>query len=207
MSVIVAIKEKGNVYIGCDSQVTKGGSRRTLHNKNNYKIWKVNGCNNCLMGSVGSFRDNNIIRLMDDLVTDYNVYKEHIDYRFVVKKIVPDIIDELKRARYIKLDDDYFDCIDSSFIFSFKDQLYEINKDGTVLEIDDYVAIGSGQCEAIGSLLSTEGQSPKERIIKAIKASVASDIYVDYPIIISDTETTDFEIVTEKNEDQFFERK
>ena len=40
-------------------------------------------------------------------------------------------------------------------------------------------------------------------IIKAIKASATSDIYVDYPIIITDTETTKFNIITEKNEKQF----
>ncbi|MCR5456943.1 MAG: hypothetical protein K6F14_02580 [Clostridiales bacterium] len=200
MSVVVAIKERGNVYIGCDSQVTKGGSRSTLHNKNNYKIWKVDGCNHCIMGSVGNVRDANIVRLMDDLVSDYNVYKNQVDYRFVVRKVVPDILSELKMAGYIKSSGDYFENMESSFLFAFRNQLYEINNDGAVLEIDDYVAIGSGKFEAIGSLLSTEGQPTQERIIKAIKASATSDIYVDYPIIISNTKTTEFDVIDEKDE-------
>ena len=82
-----------------------------------------------------------------------------------------------------------------------------INTDRAVIEIEDYVAIGSGADQAIGSLLSTEGQNPKERIVKAIKSSAASDIYVDYPIILSDTEDGDFEIVTEKNEGKYFSDK
>ena len=41
MSVVVAIKEGKKIYIGADSQVTKGGTRATLKNPNNYKIWKV----------------------------------------------------------------------------------------------------------------------------------------------------------------------
>ena len=35
MSVVVAIKENGRVYLGCDSQATKGGTRTTLKNPKN----------------------------------------------------------------------------------------------------------------------------------------------------------------------------
>lgn len=206
MSVVVAIKEGNKVYMGCDSQVTKGGTRTTLKNPNNYKLWKVIGADNCLMAHVGNVRDANVVRLMDRLVTDYNIYKNHVDYEFVVKKIVPDIVDELKQYGMIK-DDKFVDYIDSSFLFAFQDQLYVIGRDRSVIEVDDYVAIGSGEDQAIGSLLSTEGEKPKDRIVKAIKASAAADIYVDYPIILTDTEDTEFEIVTEKDEAKYTAKK
>lgn len=76
-----------------------------------------------------------------------------------------------------------------------------IHNDGGVIEIDDFVVIGSGKNEGIGSLLSTENDEPRERIIKAIKSSVASDIYVDYPIILIATESQEFEVITEKNDE------
>ena len=180
MSVVVAIKDKDKVLIGADSQVTRGSTRKTLNNPNNYKIWKVRGVNNCLMAHVGNVRDANIIRLMEHLVTDYDVFCNNIDYEYVVKSIVPDIVEELKKYGFIK-NEKYFEGFDSRFIFSFEDQLYVINSDGCVLEVDDCVAIGSGELEAVGSLLSTEGD-PKERIIKAIKSSAASDIYVDFQL-------------------------
>ena len=41
MSVVVAIKEDNKIYIGADSQYTSGGTRRSLSNPNNYKIWEV----------------------------------------------------------------------------------------------------------------------------------------------------------------------
>ena len=206
MSVVVAIKENGKVYVGSDSQVTKGGTRTTLKNPNNYKIWKVPGAENCLMGHVGNVRDANIVRLIDGLVTDYSVYKNYVDFEFVVKRVVPSIVSELKEFGMIK-DEKYVDSLDSSFIFAFRDKLYFINRDLSVLEIDDYVAIGSGEDQAIGSLLSTEGEKPIERIVKAIKASAAADIYVDYPIIISDTEATEFEVITEKDEVKYLKPK
>ena len=199
MSVVVAIKKGEKVYVGADSQVTRGGTRATLRNPHNYKIWKVVNTDHCLMAHVGVVRDANVVRLMDNLVTDYNVYKNHIDYEFVVKKIVPSIFSELKLAGYLK-DEQYIDHIDSRFLFIYKNQLFSINGDGCVLEIDDYVAIGSGEDQAIGSLLSTENDEPKARIVKAIKASAASDIYVDYPIVLTDSETTEFEVINETDE-------
>ena len=206
MSVVVAIKEGKKVYIGVDSQVTKGGTRTTLKNPNNYKVWRVPNAPHCLMAQVGSFRDSNVVRLMDRLVTDYNIYREHIDYEFVVKKVVPDIVEELKKYGMLK-DEKYVECMDSAFVFAYCDQLYMIGRDLSVIEIDDYVAMGSGEDQAIGSLLSTEGEEPKERIVKAIKASAAADIYVDYPIILTDTENGEFEIITEKNEDRYLKKK
>ena len=205
MSVVVAIKEGKKVYIGVDSQVTKGGTRTTLKNPHNYKVWRVEGAPHCLMAHVGSFRDSNVVRCMDHLVTDYNIFRNHIGYEFVVKKVVPDIVEELQKYGMLK-EDKYVECLDSSFIFAFEDQLFMICRDKSVIEIDDYVAMGSGEDQAIGSLLSTEGESPKERIVKAIKASAAADIYVDYPIILTDTENGEFEIITEKNEDKYLKK-
>ena len=150
MSVVVAIKKNGKIYMGCDSQVTCGGTRTTLKNSNNYKIWQVQNAEHCLMGSVGNLRDACVIRTMDNLVTEYNIYRRHISFDFIVNKIVPDIIDRLQEAKYLKKGDS-FDTMDSSFLFAFEDQLYYIGFDGSVIEVEDYVAIGSGKNEAIGS--------------------------------------------------------
>ncbi len=203
MSVVVAIKEGNKIYMGSDSQTTKGGTRTTLHNPNNYKIWKVDGSDNCLMAHVGNVRDANVVRLMRNVIDDYDEFYKRVDYRFVVKYLVPEIVKSLQEAHYLKLDGDYLGFMDSSYLFAYKDKLFSINSDGCVIEVDDYVAIGSGACEAIGSLLSTKGESPVKRIIKAIKASATNDIYVDYPIIITDTHSTKFDVITEKNEDKY----
>lgn len=199
MSVIVAIKENNKIYIGCDSQVTCGGTRTTLKNPNNYKIWKVLGAEHCVMGHVGLVRESIPVRLMDSLVTDYAEIKGYVDYEYVCKRVYPMIIDELKSWNYIK-SDGVFDGTESNFLFAYKNQLFNLAPDGCIIEIEDCVAIGSGSSQAIGSLLTSEGQDPRTRIIKAIKASAASDIYVDYPIIITDTENTEFEIITELDE-------
>lgn len=161
MSVVVAIKDGNRVYMGADSQSTKGSTRITLRNPNNFKIWKVLDSNNCLMASVGASRDANVIRLVQGIVDEYDEFAKRVNYRFVVKYIVPNIVRELKRAGFIK-DENYIEHINSAFLFAYKDKAFLIDSDLCVLEIDDYVAIGSGAPEAIGSLLSTEGEEPKK---------------------------------------------
>ena len=198
MSVVVAIKENGKIMMGADSQCTKGGTRRSLSNPNNYKIWKVLDSENCLLGHVGLVREANVIRVARDLIPEMAQIKNKVDFSFVVKRLVPTMFEELEEYRVIKKGDTPPE-FDSSFLFAYKDKLFYISGNGTVIEIDDYCAIGSGECEAIGSLLSTEGESPEERIKKAIKASAANDIYVDYPIVITDTESTEFKVFYEKD--------
>lgn len=197
MSVIVAIKKDGVVYLGADSQATKGSSRTSLSNPNNYKIWKVKGVDNCLMGSVGNIRDACAVRVINNLVSEIDVIYDSIDYEFVVNSIEPAIKKCLKDHEFVDKNDPY-ESMSSCFLFAYRDKLFTITY-GCVIEHDDFVAIGSGECEAIGSLLSTTDETDvRERIIKAIKASAANDIYVDYPIILSSTDCTEFEIVNDK---------
>ena len=199
MSVVVAIKKGGVIYMGADSQVTRGGTRTSLSNPNNYKIWKVKGVDNCLMGHVGRLRDACIIRIMDDLVREIDVMRDMVGFEYVVTRIVPMIIDQLVDFNYMDKDS-VFDNMDSRYLFAYQDQLFAIGLDGNVIEIDDCVAIGSGESEAIGSLITTTAEEdPVARIVKAIKASATHDLYVDYPIVLSDTVSTEFTVIDEKN--------
>ena len=74
MSVVVAIKQDDKIYIGADSQTTRGGTRTTLKNPNNYKIWKVRGVDNCLIGHVGNLRDANVVRYTLKQIEEYESY-------------------------------------------------------------------------------------------------------------------------------------
>lgn len=200
MSVVVAIKKDGVIYMGSDSQVTKGGTRTTLSNPNNYKIWKVNGTDNCIMGGVGTLRDMNIIRTSYDLVSEMADIKRDVDFGYVVRCLVPDMMRELGKYEVLIKDSEGIKIMDSEYLFAYHDKLFSIGTYGSVIEIDDFCAIGSGASEAIGSLLSTiDEKDPVKRIQDAIKSSAAHDIYVDYPIVITDTESTEFKVFYEND--------
>lgn len=202
MSVVVAIKQDGIIYMGADSQVSRGGTRYTLSNPNNYKIWAVHDTAHCLMGSVGLLRANNILKVADELIPKSENGETVVDFRIVVKQIVPRMIEELEKQRVIAKDIlvEEASNMKTDFLLAYCDKLYSIDRYGCVIEVDDFCAIGSGSCEAIGSLLSTAGEkNPVERIKTAIKASAAHDIYVDYPIVISNTADTKYQVYYEKD--------
>lgn len=195
MSIIVAIKDKDRIYFGADSQVTSGSSRLSLSNPNNYKIWKVKNKEHCLMGSVGAYRDACVIRVLQDLLENVVCEDKPIAFEQMVDTIVPKLITEFQKRNYL-LKDGVFENFESRFIFADRTNLFTILSDGAVMEIDDFTAIGSGESEAFGSLYTTsKDDDPIQRIIKAIKSSATRDIYVAYPIIITDTITTEFTII------------
>jgi ATP-dependent protease HslVU (ClpYQ) peptidase subunit len=200
MSVLVAIKKDGIIYMGADSQVSCGGTRSTLSNPNNYKIWAMSDVDNCLMGSVGTLRANNIIKVATDLIPEIVDIKGDVDFRFVVRHFVPRLMDELDEYKILCTDKDNVHDMAASFLLAYHDHLYSIDHYGSVIEVDDFCAIGSGSCEALGSLLSSANiEDPVERIKMAIKSSAAHDIYVDYPIVISNTKDTEFKVYYEKD--------
>ena len=200
MSVVVAIKKDGIIYMGADSQVSRGGTRTTLSNPNNYKIWAVRDVDNCLMGSVGTLRANNIMKVADSLIPEIVDIKNAVSFGFIVKSLVPRMFDELDEYKVLAKDSEDAIHMDADFLFAYHDALYHISRYGSVIEVDDFYAIGSGANEALGSLLSTvDEKDPVERIKTAIKASAAHDLYVDYPIVISNTNDTEFKVYYEKD--------
>lgn len=200
MSVVVAIKKDGIIYMGADSQVSRGGTRTTLSNPNNYKIWAVRDVDNCLMGSVGTLRANNIMKVADSLIPEIVDIKNAVSFGFIVKSLVPRMFDELDEYKVLAKDSEDAMHMDADFLFAYHDTLYHISRYGSVIEVDDFYAIGSGANEALGSLLSTvDEKDPVERIKTAIKASAAHDIYVDYPIVISNTKDIEFKVFYEKD--------
>lgn len=195
MSVVVALKKDGVVYLGCDSQVSRGYSKKTLSNENNYKIWKVNNVDECYFGHVGAVRDANAIRTITRLIPKMDVIEDNIDFDYVVDSIVPKMIRRLKDFNYIP--DGVFDKMESEWIFVYKDKVYWIGFDGSVIEVDDYISIGSGSEVANGSLCSTDikGNEPNDRIVSAIKASTTNDIFVSYPVILTSTKSEKYEVI------------
>ena len=195
MSVVIGIKENNTVYLGADSQVTRGWTKYTLSNKNNYKIWSVKNTQNVLMGTVGSVREANVISTSNSIVDELKSIKNEVDFSYVVNTVVPNMFAALKNAGVISTKEGQPLRFNNSYLLATKDKLFVIDIDGCVVEIDDYIAIGSGEDYAITVLNSTVGQNPKDRIISAIKSTAQNHIYVNYPIVIADTESMDFDVI------------
>lgn len=189
MSVVIAVKEKNRIVMGCDSQVTYGQLKKS-NNNNSCKIFEIKNCKNALLGVVGYKRDSQLLSVENNLIREISILKNEINYEYVVKYLFNDIYEVLKNNNRIERDSNgnLVNYIYDDFIFAYKNEAYLINGScGSVEEIEDYLVIGSGEEVAIGVLENNKDKSAKERIKEAIKSCSERTIYVDNEVVVKTT--------------------
>jgi ATP-dependent protease HslVU (ClpYQ) peptidase subunit len=196
MSVVVAIKDNGKVWMACDSQSTRGGTKRTLSNPNNYKISRMKNDKEMLIGGVGRSKFSNVIKIQDEFMDELTRLKGDFNFNYVVKSVVPKLFNLAKEYSLLEKATDSEDkFLANDFLIAYKDLLFSVDSDGTVFEVDDFDAIGSGFELAKGYISQSEIEDKKEVIIKAVRASISSDNYVNYPIIVMNTKDEEVIII------------
>ena len=116
MSVIVAIKENGVVYMGADSQTTAGRRKRNGLNETAYKITRLK--NGMLVGFCGRVAAKQAILSMEDVFVldkEGGLNKKHI-----VKEIVPKLVDKMQL-----IGDEDSGALDVSILLAYKDNLFK----------------------------------------------------------------------------------
>ena len=184
MSVVVAIKDNDRVWVGCDSQITRGDwSKEEL--KGYHKIWKPSDDSQIVMGGVGYPRDINILSTTTEWVDELTKLKNSVDLKYIIRSVVPKAFKELEDLGRLQ-NKDGIKSMKSSFLFAYKDQVYEISVDGCVICHDDIAAIGSGYVECLGAwdIVKNAQMTAKEKLIHILRASCQINLYVNYPIII-----------------------
>ena len=189
MSVVIAIKENGVTYMAADTQISFGDSKRHLKSDSLQKVWAVTDTPNCIMGGVGLARDLNLIRYCtSELIPEASVLKNEINVGTIMLNTVPAIFESIRNYTQLVTGCDKDIPINSEFVLAYKDKIFDIAPDGTVEEVEDYIAIGSGADAALGSLKHTTDEPVYDRLIKALDAASESNLYVSEPYVCMDTE-------------------
>ena len=184
MSVVIAIKEKDHIIMGCDRQVTGGG----LKFKTPSKIFEIKNCPNGLLGVVGTLRGSQVLQVQDNLIDELKILKGEIDFKYCVLDLYDKIYEIFKNNRLIpKENNEYLNHIDCDFIFAYKDKAFSIDGYGCVFEIDDFLVIGSGFETAQAVLLNNKHKKATTRIKEAIKACAEKTLYIDNDIVFKST--------------------
>lgn len=198
MGLCIGINDGDNIFIGTNSHLFL--DVETAINKNNTKIWHIINNNHAIMACQGPIRVSNVIRIIPNLITKYDEQNGGIGYSYILHNVAFRIKNVLKERCYYEDDSNLaFEGIGASFLLGYKNQLYEISSDLAVIQYDDYCCIGSGSSEAIGSLESTIGEEPVERIRKALIAASRTDNTIYYPYIIMNTKNKEVIIIDSEN--------
>lgn len=193
MSVIVGIAKDNEVYMGCDAQITNNGTRIITYQKENFKIWHPEENAALIVGTSGTVRESNIVRSLGNIIEEKDILNSKVNIESISTKTLKKIIKGLQDNDAIK-DDKPF-TMNNQYLIANKGSLYQMGTDGSVIRIDDFGVIGSGAYEATSILSNNKEMNPDKRIIEAIKASIKNDIHCDYPIILTNTMSTEIKII------------
>lgn len=186
MSVIVAIKEDGVVYMGADSQTTAGKRKYTYLNETSFKITRLD--NGILVGFCGRVAARQAILAMKYVFTlneEGSLTKKHI-----VQEIVPKLVDKMEQ-----IGDEESGALDVSILLAHKDKLYRISSDLDVVCLNECGKSGAGVDYVNYALFAMKDLPVRERILKALAESAKRTESVGGPYVLIDTQKLEYEIV------------
>jgi ATP-dependent protease HslVU (ClpYQ) peptidase subunit len=158
MTCIIGLKTENSIYIAGDSS---GHTDGVIENYKTSKVVKIATKNNkeLLIGFSGSFRLGDILKYK---IQYPKISKNNIESD-LVNKLIPIIQDTIENEDNISK---------GEFMLAIHDRLFLIQSDLSILEPEnDYSSIGSGSSYALGSLFSTKGLLPIDRLELALSAA------------------------------------
>lgn len=194
MSVVVAVRDNEKIWLATDSQVTSGWTPSLILSQHSFKIFKTK--NNINIGGSGSLRDLNIISTSDvDFISENCILKNNITFNHIVRDTVSKFFNELSKFQRLKIKDGITE-MQSYFIIAYKTSCFLIGFDGAVMELDDMFAIGSGAdvAESAYIILRDTDLSAKDKAVRAVMSACERDLFVNYPIIVTNTLIDKFEL-------------
>ena len=186
MSVIVAIKENGVVYMGADSQTTADMRKRNYLNETAYKITRLD--NGMLIGFCGRVAARQTILSMKDVFTLDE--QGELTKRHIVKEILPKLVDKMEQ-----IGDEESGSIDVGIMLAYKEKLYRITADLDVIHLTENGNDGAGRDLVNYVLFEMKNLPVRERILRALEESARREESVGGPYVLIDTKDLEYEAV------------
>jgi ATP-dependent protease HslVU (ClpYQ) peptidase subunit len=174
MTCIVALKHEGAVWMGADSAGVGGYS---MHLRKDPKIYRVGSM---LLGFTSSFRMGQLL--------GYKLKMPDHDPRMAAEKwMATEFIDAcrtcFKDGGWMRKDHDVEEG--GFFLVAYQGRVFHVMSDLQVAEtLDDYAATGCGVDLALGSLFSSAGQDPNERVLLSLRAAAHFSAGVAEPFLV-----------------------
>ena len=178
MTVCVAVKDKDGVVIATDSLMNLGSVVFPGTSKITYK-------NNYVVAFAGAGRIENIIQ--EDPEFDFKITstKDVVTFRNLLLKKINDI-------GFVQVSVEQNEGVPVypvQLLISNRKRVWAIHADGTLVEISDYTAIGSGLEPAIGALSALHDSnillSSREKVRLAVMAAIKHSTYCGGKVQIS----------------------
>lgn len=180
MTCVVGLLHDGRVYMGADSAATEPQtsdqfilSRRKVTRKGPY-----------LIGTCGEPRYGDIMRhCFAPPEPDW----DDID-RFMADEFTAALRACFEEHGWLERKDGRAVASGSEALIGVNKRLFVVGEYFQSFSLDEYCAVGTGMDFAFGSLYSTEGKPPRERVLEALKAAQKFNAACREPFIIEELE-------------------
>lgn len=161
MTCIAGLIDNGVIYMGSDSAGVAGYE---MQRRADPKVFLNNGF---IIGFTSSFRMGQLLRYS----FTPPARKENQElFAYMVTDFVDSVRECLKQGGYARVENN--EDFGGTFLVGHKGKLFVIDSDFQVGEmLEPYAAVGCGQAYALGSLYSTDGKEPMERLQNALAAA------------------------------------
>lgn len=190
MSLVVAYKKDGFVYMGADTQSTSGTAIDRTLNASGFKITRL--ANGMLIGVCGRVKAHQLIvaqKKWFDIPDG-----ETFDKQYIVKNIIPELSNLMKNVN--EEQDTRNASVAASVLIAYRDRMFLITRQLNVYECGTYVVIGSGGNYAKYAISQiTKGDDVNQGLLSALRAGARFDSTVSAPYILIDTKDKEYKIV------------
>ena len=194
MSLIVAVKKDGVVYLGADTRTTRGERIRSNLATEDLKIHRMGSC---FIGAAGTVAN---IQLMTSHPEWFELYGKPLTKKFIVQNVLPRYYDLVKEMEKLEMEEQKNDSpkCGCSFIVTDGSKIFVIDDDFEVIEMSRYAQVGCTERTALTLMLNAiDDYSPSEMILKALRISAYRNDGVGAPYILINTKDNKFETVEE----------
>lgn len=184
MSVIIAVKKDDTVYLGADTQVTSGTSKRSVITGAEVKLSTFD--NGVIIGYTGISIVHQILVANPEWLDFQN--EDEFTKEYLITKFIPKLKEVMQLYNYT--DNNY------EFLIVYKSKIYQINDDYTVFNLEHASVIGSGSSVIRYKLskLNTNGDI-ESQILEALRFSEQYNSAVGAPFLLVNTKDLKTKII------------
>lgn len=195
MSIIIGIKDNINkrIVVGCDSQITFGGYNYTDLSPSMHKIFTLPNQPNTIFGAVGDLTFLNMMQSLEiNLLDELSIIKNEIDYKYIIRNVVPKLFKLATRNRCIKNDK-----MTGSVMIAHKNMLFTIKTDGACCEHEYSASIGYTVAGIFSSnkIVVDNDINILTNVINSVDNVIESSTGCGYPIVIKNNKDDKINIV------------
>ena len=192
MSLVVAIKRDGVVYLGADTRTTRGERVRANLAEEDLKLHRMGSC---IVGAAGTVSN---IQVLTNHPEWFELNGKPLTKKFLVKNVIPKFFTLLGEMGKLEIDENGNEPPNAlcSFLFTDGESLFAMDNDFEVIELSTYGQVGCTEYMALSMFLNAlDEHSPNDIILKALRTSAYRNDGVGAPYVLINTRDREFEIV------------